>query len=308
MKAKLLFGMFIIMSTIFWSCMDVDLVNPKEETNSLETNLIASETNLKSGSAEKQISLQLKNEKSSGTVTISNTSTTLTVKFKGNSTYDLEEVQLWVGTTPDAVPSNSQNIPTPGRFPYKSAGKTEYQFTISQNEITPGYDFEEGGNIYLFAHASAVNKSTGTKESAWSTGEYISDKPNFAASYSTYTPVGGGGCFPHVAFCGLLIENTYYYDINNESESIVADNGQIIGTASYIDQNIRFYFDQDWMFSDNTTLVVIKGYQKPGGKAFEVYSGKPLAPSPPMFYYYGPLTKYNYYSVELNVQYCTTDN
>lgn len=296
------------MSTLYWSCIDVVLVNSEDEIQQNETSFDTENSYLKSGGIEKQIALQLKNEEQVGTMTLSNNANALIIKFVGNSNYKLAEIHLWLGTDPEAVPSNIQNKPLPGKFPYKSSDKNEYSFDISKEEIAPDYDFVEGKDIYIFAHATAVNTNTGSEESAWSKGDYLPNMPKFAISYSTYTPVGGGGCFPHLAFCGEMIDGTYYYDITNERENIVADNGEIIGYASYINQNIRIYFEQDWMFSGNTPEVVITGYNKPGGKAFEVYHGKPLAPYPPMYYYYGPLTKFKYYAVELNVQYCTTNN
>lgn len=308
MKAKVLFGIFVLIGTFLSSCLDVVLVNPKEEIEFVETGFLTEEAYLKSGVIEEQIALQLKNEEQVGTMTVSNNASTLTVKIAGNSDYYLEELQLWVGTDPAEVPSNINNRPIPGKFPFKSSGKNEYEFNIQKEEIALNYNFEEGNAIYLFAHAVVMNTNTGNQESAWSAGDYLADTPNYAISYSTYTLVGGGGCYPHLAFCGEMINGTYYYDINNESENMFADNGEIIGTVSYVDQNIRFYFDQDWMFSGNTPEIVVIGYNKPGGKAFEVYRGEPLAPYPPLYYYYGPLTKYSYYTVELNVQYCTTEN
>ncbi|WP_372648625.1 hypothetical protein [Draconibacterium sp.] len=308
MKAKVLFGIFVLTSTFLGGCIDVDLINSKEEMESVETSFISEYSYLKNGVIEEQISLQLKNKEQVGTMRVSNDANTLTVKITGNSDFNIEEVQLWVGTDTGEVPSNIKNRPIPGKFPYKLSGQTEYQFNISKEEIALDYDFGEGTELYLFAHAVVINANTGYMESAWSKGDNLPDTPDDAISYSTYTPVGGGGCFPHLAFCGEMINGTYYYDINKEIENMVADNGEIIGTVSYIDQQIRFYFYQAWMFSGNTPEVVITGYNKPGGKAFEVYSGSPLAPYPPMYYYYGPLTKYNYYEVELNVQYCTTDN
>ncbi|HYQ56467.1 MAG TPA: hypothetical protein VEP89_03890 [Draconibacterium sp.] len=308
MKAKVLLGMLLLITTLNWSCIDLVLVNSEDEMVTVENNIVLEESSLKSGGVGKTFSLQLKDKKSVGTMTLGNNSTTLSVMFNGNPEYELREVHLWVGTNPNEVPANKQNKPVPGWFTYKSSGENDYQFEIKQEEIGPGYDLDSGSEIYLFVHANVMNKNTGKEESAWSEGEYLSDNLQLAISYSTYTPIGGGGCFPHLAFCGEMIDGTYYYDITKKIGNIVADNGEVIGTASYLDKEIRFDFDQDWMFSDDTPRVVIRGYNKPGGKAFEVYSGNPLAPSPPMYYYYGPLTKYKYYSIELNVQYCTTDN
>ncbi|WP_319480528.1 hypothetical protein [uncultured Draconibacterium sp.] len=308
MKTKVLLGMFLIMSTLYWSCIDVALMNSEEEIEPMETSYDTEDSYLKSVAIDEQFPLQLKNEEQVGTMKVSNNANSLIVKFAGNSNYEIEEIQLWIGTDPGEVPSNIKNMPVPGKFPYKSSGKNEYMFDISKEEIALDYDFGEGNDIYLFAHAVVINANTGALESAWSQGYYLSDMPGYSISYSIYTPVGGRGCFSHFAFCGEMINETYYYDINKASENIVADNGEIIGTASYIDQNIRFYFDQNWMFSGNTPEVVIIGYKKPGDKAYEVYRGNPLAPYPPIYYYYGPLTKYKYYSIELNVQYCTTGN
>ncbi|WP_321374750.1 hypothetical protein [uncultured Draconibacterium sp.] len=307
MKAKVLIGMFLIMSSLYWSCID-GVLDSEEEMNSTESNLITEEYNLKSGMLGKQIALLLKNEETVGTMTITNNATTLTVSFEGNSKYNLEEIQLWVGINPDAVPSTIKNKPIPGMFPYKSSDKNELQFNILLEEVASDFNFEEGNDICLFAHVCAINNSSGAEESAWSEGKYYPDEFQFTSSYSTYTPIGGGGCFPHLAFCGDMIDGIYYFDTSKGNGNIVADNEKIIGTAVFLDQNIRFYFDQPWMFSGNSPMVVITGFHKPGGQGIQVYSGDPLAPTPPMFYYYGPLTKYKYYTIELNVQYCTTQN
>ena len=303
MKTKLLIALILLTSNTFWSCQDVVLIDRMEELEAVETEMIQEEMSLKSAEV---IPLLLKHGEIAGRLIISNTSSTLSVRFIGSTNYDLEEVQLWIGTSPELVPTNKMNKPVPGKFTYRSSGKTEYLFIIPQQEIAPDYDFSTETTIYLFAHADAKNKQTDEEESAWSEGEYFTDELNQAVSFSTYIPTGGGGCFPHLAYCGQKFEGTFYFNINNGDQNMVADNDEIIGTARYIDEEIRFYFYQDWSFSGAEPQIVVTGFNEPGGQGYEIYSGASMAPSPPIYRYYGPLFQYNYYKVELKVQYCTT--
>lgn len=306
MKTKVLFGMFLVMSTLNWSCIDVVLVNSEKEMETLETNLITEEVNLKSVSLGKQFSLQLKNGESVGIMSLSNNANTLTVKFAENSNYNIKEIQLWIGTDPGEVPSNIKNKPIPGKFPYKLSGKNEYQFEIAEEEIAPEYNLGEGSNLYLFVHANAINKNTGTEESAWSEGEYLTNNLQSAISYSTYTPAGGGGCFPHTAVAGTEISNAYYVYANTSVEQyIIADSDEIIGIIAHNNGTIRFSFYQDWMLEDSEGNIEIAGLNslhKHSTVINDFMVKRELGD------FIIDVPTFNYYRVNLKVQYCTTGN
>jgi len=288
---------------MFWSCQDVILIDRIEELEAVETEMIQEEMSLKSATL---IPLQLKDGTTAGTLTVKNSDYTITVKFAGNSNYDLEEVQLWLGTDLSEVPTNKLNKPIPGHFTYKSSGKSEYIFNSSMQNIVPGYYYGINEEIHLLAHCEAKNKDTGEKESAWSKGTYYPNDLKQTITYSSYTPVGGGGCFPYMAFCGENINGTFYFDMTRGDQNIVSEMGNVIGTAINDDGFIKFDFDPSWMFSGATPELVVTGYDEPSGVGHAVHSGAPMAPDPPVFYYYGPLVEYDYYTIELKVQYCTT--
>lgn len=309
MKTKLLIAVSLLFSLTLWSCKDVILTNWEEELPTNETEIIHEGMNLKSASIEQQFALQLKNGISAGKLMVRNGHTHLFVKLIGNSNYDLEEVQLWVGTDPVNVPSNKINKPVPGKFTYKLAGRNEYLFTISQAAIEPSYTLHSEETLYFFAHAEAKNKKTGKKSSAWSKGEVYNSEAGPAITYSPFIPTGGGGCFPHTAFCGERIDGIPYFDnINKGDQDIVANNGEIIGHANIDNGDLKFYLNQDWVFLASAPEVVVTGFDEPGIDGNKIYEGELLRPEPPMYYYCGTLIHYNYYKVELKVQYCTTTN
>ena len=161
--------------------------------------------------------------------------------------------------------------------------------------------------IILVAHVELTNLKTGKKESAWSDGELISDNGN--ATYSAFKPAGG--CYPYVAYCGSEENGEYYFEGTEDDQLIQAKTGentwQEIGLLYFDSGKFIFSFDKDWMLTDLLTpTVIITGYDVPGSNGQEIYAGPPLDfnESTNYNFYYGPVDGYNYYTVELKVQYC----
>lgn len=315
MKAKVLFGMFLIMSSLFWSCIDVFL-NSEEEMSPPETNLLAEEYNLKSGYIGMSecdpvwIPLFTANETTIGNMVVSNTETKLDIEFVPSTPYIISNVQLWVGTDPNQVPKNRKNIPVPGKFKYKTNDQLKYTFSISLSEI---YSIPEmlleGKAVYIFAHATLTNSLTTDKFPVWSAGKAFNT--NRWGTYSTYVcchPLGGGGCFPHHAYCGEQINGiNYFISGSSDKQKIYANNGEIIGNAFFTDEKIYFDFDQDWMFSGETPEVIVTGYTASETTGFDIYSGAPVWDTSE-FLYCVPVSDHNLYQIELLVQFCTTEN
>lgn len=247
-----------------------------------------------------------------GYLELSNNETSIHVKYQANASMRISEVQLWVGVNKYDVPMNRNKVPIPGKFTYKVSEKKNYEFNI---ELASIYHIPEilleGKPIYVFAHASLVNKESGKVESAWSEGYTFGT--NRWGTYSVFScchPAGGAGCFTHKAFGGMKINKDFYYDnIKKGKQNISADVGEIIGSVENDNGNLKFYFNQDWMFTDLITPeIIITGYYNPDEEGHEIYSGPPLSPKPPVYYYYGQISPYNYYKIELQVQYCATRN
>lgn len=306
MRTNLFTTIVLIIGSLFWSCNSDELLVNTEE------NVI-----LKGGhSGFQSLCNPIKYEMVAGMDThlgyleVSNNQTVLHVQYIADESVQITEVQLWVGVNKNNVPMNRNKIPIPGKFTYKASGKISYEFNIELNTI---YNIPEmlleGKLIYLFAHASFVNKESGKVESAWSEGQTFGT--NRLGTYSEFScchPVGNAGCFPHKALGGVKINADYYYDNTIKGkQNITADLGENIGFVINDNQNIKFYFNQDWMFTDlGTPEVTITGYYAIGEEGHEIYSGPPFSAQPPVYYYFGPVSHYNYYKIELNVQYCST--
>ncbi len=317
MKTNFLITMMFLIG--LWSCnSDQVLFSNEIELQGMATEVNLEAAGLKSGEvgvlnecAAAHIPL-LHKGKTVGEMQVMHHNNNLIVLFQGDADHDLTLVQLWVGTDAEQIPLNEIGKPAPGKFPFNDAGFNNFTFLIPQEQIAPGYQLSEGNPLMLAAHVETTNKQSGTKESAWSEGTPIS--PDGVASYSEYTPCDptsvGGGCFPFTAFCGLLMDNEFYFDVAQDvQQHIVIKTGkntwEDIGAVNFDSGNIYFDFNQDWYFTDLLEpQLIVTGYKKLGSKGKIVYSGVPLRPQPPIYYYYGPLGEYNYYTIEIKVQYC----
>lgn len=318
MKAKILAGMMLVVGSLFWSCnSDQLLPNDEEEMLAVAADLNQEIVGLKSGEAgiintgsTQSIPLLHKGEEV-GSMEVMNSYNSLIVLFLGNQNYSIDRVQLWVGTDIEEVPSNPVDNPTPGRFPFKNFGFNNFIFLVPQDQIANDYLLSDGDPVLLVAHVEASNRQTGKSASAWSEGDTFG--PKSKATYSEFTPSLqniGSGCFPFPAYCGAMVNTAYYLDPTNVvDQRIIAKIGENnwldIGYLSFDSGNIIFNFDQEWMFTDLVEPeVVVTGYNELGTNGQLIYSGIPMSPKPPMYYYYGPLEGFNYYTVELKVQYC----
>ncbi|WP_340113202.1 hypothetical protein [Maribellus mangrovi] len=318
MKTSILLGVMLVVGSLFWSCnSDQILPDYEGEMLAVAADLNQEIVGLKSGEAgimsidDPQSFPVLHKGEEVGTMNVMHSYNCLVVVFLGNQNHSIDRVQLWVGTNIEEVPSNPVNKPTPGRFPFKNFGFNNFIFLIPQDQIAEDYFLSEGGPVFLVAHVETSNRQTGKSESSWSEGETLSPKSNATSTkYLPDTPTLSGGCFPFPAYCGTMMNKAFYLDPTDVvDQRIVAKIGENnwldIGYLSFDSGNIIFNFDQEWMF---TTLVepevVVTGYNELGTNGQLIYSGIPLSPERPIYYYYGPLEGYNYYTVELNVQYC----
>ncbi|WP_167606590.1 hypothetical protein [Maribellus sediminis] len=318
MKAKILAVMMLVVGSVFWSCNSDQLIpNYEGEMLAVTADLNQEIVGLKSGEVgiintggTQSFPLLHKGEEV-GSMDVMYNHNSLIVLFLGNQNYNIDRVQLWVGTDIEEVPSNPVNKPTPGRFPFKNFGFNNFIFLIPQDQIADDYLLSEGNPVLFVAHVEASNRQTGESISTWSEGDTFSPKSN--ATYTEYTPGTpniGGGCFPFPAYCGTMVNKAFYLDATNiDGQRIVAKIGENnwldIGYLSFDSGNIIFNFDQEWMF---TTLVepevFVTGYNELGTNGQVIYSGIPMSPKPPIYYYFGPVEGYNFYKIELKVQYC----
>lgn len=316
MKSKILIGVVLIMGSCFWSC-ESDHILPNDITE-MQADLNSENVGLKSGTIggigatdAYEIPVQHKDIEV-GTMFVMNSFDFLIVRFTGNMNYNLELVQLWVGTDPEELPSNSINKPTPGKFPMINSGTNNFIFLVPKNQISNDFQFDGGDKLFLVAHIETSNIQTGERISAWSEGAIFSPKSSATISeYNPSLPKVGGGCYPFIANCGSLENNSFYFNTNHGIQSILVSTGkntyQEIGSLYFDSGNFIFSFDEGWMLTDLLTpTVIITGYDVAGINAQEVYAGPPTEPeeSTNYNYYYGPVDGYNYYTVELKVQFC----
>ncbi|RIJ47208.1 hypothetical protein D1614_15740 [Maribellus luteus] len=316
MKTILLITTLVVLLSCFTSCnYDSYLLPQNEELLASSEMLQTNETGLKSaeilpGSMCEPVWIPLlhKDQLEVGAMILSNSQSQLFIELKGNDQFEIESIQLWAGNKFSLLPANKNDQPLPGQFPYKMAKQDAYHLIIDQNMIGPNYYFPEGKKLYIIAHAEAIDKQTGEKKSAWSCGQLLNTKSG--ASYTEYypcIPTGGGGCFPHLAFCGPESNGNYYFDntLEENTQHITADNEELIGSVRYEEGKIIFNFSQDWSFFGNTPIASLFGCDTPGGELTELESG-PLEQLYDDFYITSAY--YPYYVIQLNVQYCTTSN
>ncbi|MCK3684427.1 hypothetical protein [Maribellus sp. YY47] len=315
MKTILLIITFVVSLSFLTGCnLDHLVIQQTDELTALRSISEPSGVELKSAIAgvasfSETISIQLlhKNEFPIGTMTLANSGSQLVIEISGNDQYVIEKLQLWVGNKMSEIPVNKIGQPQPGKFPYKSSGLTEYTYLIDQTELGENYDFRKGEPLFILAHAEAVNIQSGEKKSAWSAGEPLNSRNDVTyTEYYPSIPTGGGGCFPHLAFCGQEVSGEFYFDnTQEESQDIIADNEEIIGTVWYNSDQIFFSFSQDWSLYGESPVESIYGCNSPGGTLTEL----PLTTVHQVNgNLYIDVPYFLYYVINLNVQYCTTTN
>lgn len=158
---------FTFVTLLFSSCQ---LNNLEGETNVLS----ADELSIASLSTTPQVcgtanfTLWAGQTNNAGTLTVSNTSTTLFVTY--TTPYSFGTLHLWVGTDMALLPVNSQGVPVPGRFPYQydTSGGTTYTFEIPLASI-PSLVGTDGKvcdkNVFVVAHAEV--SMDGSNETAF---------------------------------------------------------------------------------------------------------------------------------------------
>jgi len=314
MKTKLLITFILLISSMFWSCQDVILIDRMEELEAAETEMIQEEMSLKSYPGQpncgpKYVPLIAAQNINVGDLIISNTDEILKVKFLNDLDYPISSVHLWVGTEISQVPMNKNFIPVPGKFPYKDKGDNNFSFEIPLSDIDNKEDLLTNKPVYLFAHAIITNIKTGETESVWSAGETFGSQR--WGMYSVYQccnldDIPGSGCYPYVAYCGSKFNNEFFYDNRKGGDQIImAENGEVAGTVIYKNGKFHFNFTQDWMFTDllPDPVVVIHGCYAPNTTETQLFSGDPESNQGP---YTASVSYYPYYRLKLNIQYCTT--
>lgn len=316
MKTILLITTLVVSLSCFTSCNYDNYLFPQtEELLTSAEMLQTNETGLKSAEIlpgsmcePSWIPLSHKDQLEVGAMILSNSQSQLYIELKGNDQFEIENIQLWAGNKLSLLPANRNGQPLPGQFPYKMAGLNSYHLVTDQNTIGPNYYFQEGKKLYIVAHAEAIDKQSGEKKSAWSSGQLLNTKNG--ASYTEYypcIPTGGGGCFPHLAFCGPESNGSYYFDntLEETTQHITADNEELIGSVRYEKGKIIFNFSQDWSFFGNTPIASLFGCDTPGGELTELAPG---ALEQTYGDFYITAAYHPYYVIQLNVQYCTTSN
>ncbi|QIA07908.1 hypothetical protein [Draconibacterium halophilum] len=309
MKHNIISFSALLLISFMLSCTSEDLtdLNIELPADVASENLVLKSTRLQPDCDPAWIPLFSEKRTTVGNLVVSNRDSKLEIEFVPGSSYSIREVQLWIGTDPKKVPKNRKNIPIPGKFDYKTSGQSTYTFSIKLSDI---YDIPEmlleGKVICIFAHALLLNKQTSKLFSAWSAGTTFGVKR--WGTYSTYVcchPTGGGGCFPHNAYCGKPIDGINYLQIASSNQKIYADNGEIIGNTYLSDGKIYFNFYQDWMLEDSEANIEIAGLNSLDKQAIAIND---FIVERELGNFIIEVPKYNYYQVNLNVQYCTTGN
>lgn len=309
MKSKLIVIILFVIVNFFSGCQynefyffPEDELTPATKVNSESPQLKSGIPGSSSECEDETYMMLTRNNSSLGSLTVNNDNSSLKVCVASNDYISFEEVQIWVGTDYNEVPTNKANIPIPGKFTFKKSGQQVYSFDISENEISDSFSFSDGTSLYLFVHAKAKNLTTGDTESVWSEGILYNSKNG--ACYSTYNlciPTNGGGCFPHTAYCGSSINGSYFIDAQAGAQNIYSEEESTIGTISYQEDQLVFDFIQDWFFADINPFITLQGCILPGEQPVNLTMVDPVKN-------YGsfivPVQEYPYYIVDINVQNC----
>jgi hypothetical protein len=244
--------------------------------------------------------------KQPGQMIVSNDENVLTIEFAGNE-WPLNGVQLWVGSDPSMVPKNKQNIPVPGKFPFRDSGLTTFQIPLSGLISLPPGGSYDGKMVYIFALAEFAGSKGDGENPAWSEGVPFGTAR--WGSYSVYTVCARQkGCTPHTALGGDMFfnGNSYYDNALGGAQPIRTGDEKIAGTVEYDNNTLSFAFNQEWMFTDllPAPSLIISGYADFSGSEDPVivFTGEPT------FYqeliYVGDIPFFNYYKIELKLQEC----
>lgn len=145
-----------------------------------------------------------------GNVIISNDANNLYITVNSDEGFQNspENIKIWVGGDLDNLPTNGQNVPVPGQFPFKyDATGNSFTATIQLSEIVPlGTDPVTCNNvpIYVFVHVDII--ANGGGETAWGgciPGSKDVNRWYFYHKYTTQccdTPPPPTDCFAQTAF------------------------------------------------------------------------------------------------------------
>lgn len=116
-----------------------------------------------------------------GSLTVSNDEGEVTVVYRTSEDWELEETQLAVTTSPEAVPTGPSGLPQIGRFPdgaVHEPGTTAFAVTVSLAEL----DAAEGDELTVAAHADVIARADladpdgDREEGAWGDGTPFSER------------------------------------------------------------------------------------------------------------------------------------
>jgi hypothetical protein len=181
-----------------------------------------------------------------GSVTLDNDADNLYVTYETTDGWMLQEVHLFVGALAD-VPTNKQNIPVPGKFPYKDdeINSTSQMYVIPLDGLSDC--------VSVFAHA--VVMKDGQDETAWGADcvKYLTFKSftvqdGWTILRDGYMPYSGGWCHD----MGLVIpEDGDTYELSGDpgvfaNAEISINDDELIVTITSNDAEILF--DRTYLF------------------------------------------------------------
>jgi hypothetical protein len=127
-----------------------------------------------------------------GTVTISNDATSVTVTYTTNDPWVISAVHLAVADSLAGIPQNHNSNPLPGHFPIN----TTYNPPVTTVTFVIPFTFTAGETLYIGAQAEVqAPGDQGGSQTAWGFG------PRFGghnwATYIGYTTQSCNACPPH---------------------------------------------------------------------------------------------------------------
>ena len=109
-----------------------------------------------------------------GEVCVSTDGENIYLEYWLDAPWTLTETQTWIGWPKDAYPQAKKGNPIPGQFPVKSgdiSGASHYTVVYPYDAIAGRENPGCGDEVYIVAHSSLRNTTTGASETAWPDGE-----------------------------------------------------------------------------------------------------------------------------------------
>lgn len=137
-----------------------------------------------------------------GSLTISRDADYLYFKYATNTSYQIGETHLWVGSDIAGLPTNRQGIVVPGQFPYAAS----YSPAVSTATARVPLSWNDGASVYVFAHASLVGTDSSIPSETAFAGSsvYESNRWTFFAIYE----------IPALEEPAHTIAGTAFFDVN----------------------------------------------------------------------------------------------